>query len=65
MEPLAEVDLSPPRHADVRMIYNNLSTDQLEDDELCYETLVKQCNDIRSLKIDLNKSVRNFKVQLG
>ncbi|KAI2808966.1 hypothetical protein BLOT_000107 [Blomia tropicalis] len=65
VEPLAEVDLSPPRHADVRIIYNDLSQDQLENDEPCYDTLLQQCKTTRSLKIDLNKSVRNFKVQLG
>lgn len=65
VEPLAEVNLRPPQHANVQVIFNDLDKDQLEDDELCYETLVKQCKDNRQLKIDLNKSVRNFKVQLG
>lgn len=65
VEPLAEVDLSPPRHADVRVIFNDLSKDQLENDQLCYESLVRQCTNTRSFKVDLNKSVRNFKVQLG
>lgn len=65
VDPLAEVDLSPPRYADVQVIFNDLSEDQLENDQLCYETLVNQCKDIRSFKVDLNKSVRNFKGQLG
>lgn len=64
MEPLAEVNLSPPKYANVRVIYNDLSADQLENDQISYESLVRQCKDSRSLKIDLNKSVRNFKVQL-
>lgn len=65
VEPLAEVDLSPPRYADVRVIFNDLSQEQLENDELCYESLVRRCKNSRLFKVDLNKSVRNFKTQLG
>lgn len=65
VDPLAEVDLSPPRYADVRVIFNDLSQEQLENDELCYESLVRRCKNSRLFKVDLNKSVRNFKMQLG
>ena len=64
VEPLAEVNLSPPKYANVRVIFNDLSNEQLENDQLSYESLVRQCKDSRSFKVDLNKSVRNFKVQL-
>ncbi|KAH9422640.1 hypothetical protein DERP_003317 [Dermatophagoides pteronyssinus] len=65
VEPLAEVNLSPPKYANVRVIFNDLSNEQLENDQLSYESLVRQCKDSRSFKVDLNKSVRNFKVQLS
>ncbi|KPM06570.1 hypothetical protein QR98_0050470, partial [Sarcoptes scabiei] len=65
VEPLAEVDLSPPKYANVRVIFHDINSDQTENDQLSYESLVRQCKDSRSFKIDLNKSVRNFKVQLG
>ncbi|KAH7639983.1 hypothetical protein HUG17_4016 [Dermatophagoides farinae] len=65
VEPLAEVNLSPPKYANVRVIFNDLTDEQLENDQLSYESLVRQCKDSRSFKVDLNKSVRNFKVQLS
>lgn len=65
VEPLAEVNLSPPKYANVRVIFNDLSPDQLENDQISYESLVRQCKDSRSFKVDLNKSVRHFKTQLS
>lgn len=58
------MNLSPPKYANVRVIFNDLTDEQLENDQLSYESLVRQCKDSRSFKVDLNKSVRNFKVQL-
>lgn len=65
VEPLAEVDLSPPKYADVQVLYNDHSDDQCEDDQLCYDALMRQCKNSARLKVNLNKSVRNLKIQLG
>ena len=56
MDPLAEVDLSPPKHADVKVVYNENGNDDNDENETTQTKL---------LKIDLNKSVKDFKVQLG
>lgn len=60
MDPLAEVDLSPPRYAVTRVVCTYFdkkasSSDEDEDEE---KKLVKE------MKVDLNKSVRDFKAEL-
>ncbi len=56
VDPLAEVDLSPPKHADVKVVYNQ-SNEEVTNDE-------NEEKQTKLLKIDLNKSVKDFKVQL-
>ncbi|CAG2100743.1 unnamed protein product [Medioppia subpectinata] len=58
VDPLAELDFSPPKHADVEVVYN-------EDEEI---DLTNEDNDkiqTKNLKLDLNKSVGDFKSELG
>lgn len=57
VDPLAELDFSPPKHADVKVVYSE------NDSEITNEE--KQTKQTKSLKIDLNKSVGDFKTQLG
>jgi len=56
VDPLAEVDLSPPKHADVKVVYNE-PTDASSDEAEQSQT--------KHIKIDINKSVKDFKMQLG
>jgi len=56
VDPLAEVDLSPPKHADVKVVYNQINKEVTNDENEEKQT--------KLLKIDLNKSVKDFKVQL-
>lgn len=56
VDPLADVDLSPPKHADVKVIYNEILKEVTNDENNEKQT--------KLLKIDLNKSVKDFKVQL-
>jgi len=57
VDPLAEVDLSPPKHADVKVVYNENLKEVTNDENKEKQT--------KLLKIDLNKSVKDFKSQLG
>jgi hypothetical protein len=56
VDPLAEVDFSPPKHADVKVVYNQSNKEVTNDENGEKHT--------KLLKIDLNKSVKDFKVQL-
>jgi hypothetical protein len=55
VEPLAEVDLSPPKSAAIKVTYT-----WCDDEDDC----LKDNKKIQELKIDLNKSVKDFKLQL-
>jgi hypothetical protein len=57
VDPLAEVDFSPPKHADVKVVYNQSNKEVTNDENGEKHT--------KLLKIDLNKSVKDFKVQLS
>lgn len=50
VDPLAEVDLTPPKQAEVKVVYNETDNEH---------------NTSQVLKIDLNKSVKDLKLQLG
>ncbi|XP_054161334.1 tubulin-specific chaperone cofactor E-like protein [Oppia nitens] len=55
VDPIAELDFSPPKHAEVQVVYN--------EDEITNEDNEKTHK--KQLKIDLNKSVGDFKSELG
>ncbi|CAG2174251.1 unnamed protein product [Oppiella nova] len=58
VDPLAELDFSPPKHADVKVVYN-----EDENNEVTNEDQEKR--QTKDLKLDLNKSVGDFKSELG
>ena len=55
---MAELDFSPPKHADVEVVYNQNDSKETTNED-------KDKKDTKILKIDLNKSVGDFKSQLG
>lgn len=58
--PLAEVDLSPPKHAHVKVVYSENECDP-ENNNSDNDSAKMQ---IKSMKLDLNKSVKDFKLEL-
>ena len=64
VDPLAEVDLSPPKYAQTRIICTFFGKNKLsdgEDDEEEDDSIKKQ---VRDIKVDLNKSVKDFKSEI-
>ncbi|XP_015788056.1 tubulin-specific chaperone cofactor E-like protein [Tetranychus urticae] len=58
VDPLAEVDLSPPKYATIKIICTFYDTNCLPSDED-----VKK--EIKEMKVDLNKSVKDFKSEIS
>lgn len=61
VDPLAEVDLSPPKTAQVTVVYNENFSDGSADMDSSGESLP----DSRDITVNLNKSVKEFKQQLA
>ncbi|XP_074601152.1 tubulin folding cofactor E like protein mlt [Brevipalpus obovatus] len=65
VDPLAEVDLSPPKFAQTRIICTYFAKNKLsdgEDDDDEDDSIKKQVKDV---KVDLNKTVKDFKSEIS
>ena len=65
VEPLADVDLSPPKSAQVTVVYNENSSDDSDgytSDPI--QSIQSDSVKVKDIKINLNKSVKEFKLQL-
>lgn len=68
VDPMAEVDLSPPKSAQVTVVFNENSSDDIFDAEFIMSMSVDSqspATKVKDITVNLNKSVKDFKQRLS